>query len=111
MREDRVSDVLGAGDRVVVLCTSTAQRAGRTWTSPQVHVWTFKEGKAVAFREYEGDQQTEDDIRRQAEAVPLHRDGWPIEMGRAVAYLASSDADYITGAFLRIDGGLALGKH
>ena len=58
----QVSDVLGAGDRVVVLCTTTAQRAGRTWTSPQVHVWTFKDGKAAAFREYEGDQQTEDEF-------------------------------------------------
>jgi uncharacterized protein len=58
----QVNDVLGAGERVVVLCTSTAQRAGRTWTSPQVHVWTLKNGQAVAFREYEGDQQAEDEF-------------------------------------------------
>jgi len=58
----QVDDVLGTGDRVVVLCTTSAQRAGRTWTSPQVHVWTVKDGKAVAFREYEGDQQAEDEF-------------------------------------------------
>ena len=56
------------------------------------------------------DQQTSEDIDRQIAAVPLHRDGLPYEMGRAVANFASADGDYITGAFLRIDGGLALGK-
>jgi len=58
----RIDDVLASGDRVIVLCTESAQRGGRTWTSPQVHVWTVKEGKATVFREYEGDQQTEDEF-------------------------------------------------
>ncbi len=56
------------------------------------------------------DQQSEAEIEQQRLAVPLHRDGLPYEMGRAVANLAASDGDYISGAFLRIDGGLALGK-
>jgi len=56
------------------------------------------------------DQRTPADIERQRAAVPLQRDGLPYEMGRAVANLASADGAYITGAFLRIDGGLALGK-
>ena len=46
----------------VVLCTETAQRGGRSWSSPQVHVWTVKDGRAIAFREYEGDQQGEDEF-------------------------------------------------
>jgi len=58
----RVDDVLAKGDRVVVLCTEFARRGGRSWSSPQVHVWTVKDGKATVFREYPGDQQAEDEF-------------------------------------------------
>lgn len=58
----RVDDVLARGDRVVVLCTESAQRGGRSWTAPQVHVWTVKDGKVTAFREYEGDEQGDDEF-------------------------------------------------
>lgn len=58
----RVDDVLAQGDRVVVLCTASAQRGGRNWSSPEVHVWTVKDGKATVFWEYQGDQQTEDEF-------------------------------------------------
>ncbi len=55
-------------------------------------------------------QQTPAQIEQQALAVPLKRDGYIHEMGRAAVYFASSDGDYTTGAFLRIDGGLGIGK-
>src|SRR5215472_7129855 len=58
----RVDDVLAAGDRVVVLCTVSAERGGRSWSSQEVHVWTLKDGKATVFWEYQGDQQTEDEF-------------------------------------------------
>ena len=35
----------------------------------------------------------------------------PHELGRAVVYLASSDGDYVTGAYLRVDGGFVVGKY
>ena len=35
----------------------------------------------------------------------------PREMGRAVVYFASSDGDYVTGAYLRVDGGFVVGKY
>ena len=38
------------------------------------------------------------------------RAGLPYEMGRTVVYFASPDGDYVTGAFLRVDGGLGVGK-
>jgi NAD(P)-dependent dehydrogenase (short-subunit alcohol dehydrogenase family) len=43
--------------------------------------------------------------------IPIPRPSEPIEQGRAVAYLCSSDADYVTGEFLRVDGGFVVGKY
>jgi uncharacterized protein len=58
----QIDQILANRDRVVVLCTESARRAGRSWSSPQVHVWTVKDGRATAFWEYEGDQQGEDEF-------------------------------------------------
>ena len=38
--------------------------------------------------------------------IPLHRLGEPSDVAGAVAFLASADADYITGASIVVDGGL-----
>ena len=40
--------------------------------------------------------------------IPLGRVGLPEDIGRAVAFLASDRASYITGVTLRVDGGLIL---
>ena len=40
--------------------------------------------------------------------IPLGRVGLPEDIGRAVAFLASEKASYITGVTLRVDGGLIL---
>jgi uncharacterized protein len=58
----QIDDFLAKGDRVVVLCTESAQRGDRSWSSPQVHVWTIKNGRASVFWQYQGDQQTEDEF-------------------------------------------------
>jgi len=42
-------------------------------------------------------------------SIPLGRAGTPEEVAAAVAFLASPDAAYITGATLPVDGGLAAG--
>jgi NAD(P)-dependent dehydrogenase (short-subunit alcohol dehydrogenase family) len=43
-------------------------------------------------------------------AVPLGRFALPSEIAASVAFLASEDAGFITGAILPVDGGLAMGS-
>ena len=40
--------------------------------------------------------------------VPYRRIGEPMDIGRVVAWLASDEADYITGATIYVDGGMTL---
>lgn len=47
-------------------------------------------------------------IANAAPALPWGRLGTPADIGKAVAFLASADADYITGTSLLVDGGLWL---
>jgi len=50
-------------------------------------------------------------LRREVEAtIPLGRVAQPSDIADAVMYLASPGASYITGAHLRVDGGLIIGK-
>ena len=58
----KVDDILANDERVIVLVTESAERKGRKWSSPQVHAWTVKNGKASTFWQYQGDQQTEDEF-------------------------------------------------
>ncbi len=53
---------------------------------------------------------TPEDEEATMQVIPLHRPSEAIEQGRAVVYLCSSDGDYVTGEYLRVDGGLVVGK-
>lgn len=55
-----VHDVLATGDIVVALVTVNARRNGRSDSFEEVHVWRMGNAKAIAFREYQGDEQRED---------------------------------------------------
>ncbi len=47
----------------------------------------------------------EDVIRREGDSLPWGRLGTPADIGKAAAFLASDQADYITGSVLCVDGG------
>ena len=57
-----VDETFADGDRVVVLTTVSAERYGQFWSSPEVHVWRMANGRAAEFREFQGDQQSEDEF-------------------------------------------------
>jgi glucose 1-dehydrogenase len=51
---------------------------------------------------------TEDALKKLLRLVPYGRIGEPEDVARAAVWLASDEADYVTGATLFVDGGMAL---
>jgi 3-oxoacyl-[acyl-carrier protein] reductase len=55
------------------------------------------------------EQFTPDDVREKMTGnIPIGREGTPEEISAAVVYLASSQADYIVGEILEINGGMLM---
>jgi len=61
---------------------------------------------AGAGRSPEGDRALQEQLAPRAAAIPAGRLGYPMELGSLVAFLASQQASYITGAVYQVDGGL-----
>ncbi len=55
--------------------------------------------------------QTEEEVRETLKLIPAGRPADPRELGRAAVYLCSPDGDYVTGEYLRVDGGFVVGKY
>ena len=53
----------------------------------------------------------DEETRRYLSSVPAGRLGQPIELGRAIAFLASEQGAYISGVALSVDGGSLRGIH
>lgn len=52
---------------------------------------------------------SDEELRASAKRLPWKRLGLPADIAKAIAFLASDDADYVTGATLRVDGGFVTG--
>jgi len=52
--------------------------------------------------------ETPEAYNKLMQLIPYNRIGEPIDIARTVAWLASDDADYITGTSLFVDGGMTL---
>ena len=52
-----------------------------------------------------------DAIAREGAKLPWGRIGTPADIGKAVVFLCSDDADYVTGTKLVVDGGFTLPRH
>ena len=46
--------------------------------------------------------------KQEEQNIPLHRIGKPDEVAKVALFLASSDASYITGTTIYVDGGMSL---
>jgi len=57
-------------------------------------------------RKYASDEE----IQKGAQRIPLGRLGIPEDIAKAALFLCSSDANYITGTILRVDGGMVPGQ-
>lgn len=53
------------------------------------------------------DEQYEDLCEAVSKKHPIQRIGYPKDIVRAIAFLASDDANFITCEVLRVDGGLS----
>ncbi len=53
--------------------------------------------------------RTAEELQQGGRRIPWGRLGTPLDIGRCAAFLASADADYVTGTSLRVDGGLMSG--
>jgi 3-oxoacyl-[acyl-carrier protein] reductase len=59
-----------------------------------------------AGRSPEADEALQEQLAPVAAGIPLRRLGYPAELGSLVAFLASQQASYITGAVYQVDGGM-----
>jgi glucose 1-dehydrogenase len=55
--------------------------------------------------------QTEEQVAATLKLIPAGRAADPRDLGRAAVYLCAEDGDYVTGEYLRVDGGFVVGKY
>ena len=97
--KNRLTKLAAAKAGVVALSRTLAKETARSGITVNSILPGYIETDALA--------DMDEDARKQAKlAVPMRRFGKPEEVAAAVYFLASTDAAYITGAALKIDGGI-----
>jgi NAD(P)-dependent dehydrogenase (short-subunit alcohol dehydrogenase family) len=76
---------------------------------PEVRVNTIRPGP-IRTPAWDGDFYGPGDLERSAAATAAGRLGEPEEVAAVVAFLASDDASYVTGASIPVDGGWSIVK-
>ena len=61
------------------------------------------------INDHEPQKETDYDVNRILEQIPLQRTGTAEEFGAMVAYLASEEAGFVTGQILGLSGGIHIG--
>lgn len=84
---------------VVALTRTLAKETARSGITVNALLPGYIETEALAGMDEEARKQA-------ARAIPMRRFGKPAEVAAAVYFLASPEAAYITGATLKIDGGI-----
>jgi len=79
------------------------QQMALEWSAHDIRVNGVSPGPV---RERDSGWEAEEPLLlRQVPKIPLRRVGYPDDVARAVIYLASDDASYVTGQMLIVDGG------
>jgi 3-oxoacyl-[acyl-carrier protein] reductase len=78
----------------------------REWANRRVNVNAVAPGLVVGTGL--ADEKPQELIEHVVRQLPLGRPGTPEDVAAAVAFLASTDADYVTGQVLEISGGLEI---
>jgi NAD(P)-dependent dehydrogenase (short-subunit alcohol dehydrogenase family) len=109
-----IADVKGFPSISVYSATKAAVRSfARTWTNElrerRIRVNTISPGHidTPIFETWQQGDALIEMKEELAKNVPLGRMGDPDEIAKAVSFLASDDASYITGIELYVDGGVA----
>ena len=68
--------------------------------------WRIVETRMREESEIERRSQGLPTAEERAKSIPLRRAGLPADIAKAVAFLASEEADYITGETVMVTGGM-----
>jgi NAD(P)-dependent dehydrogenase (short-subunit alcohol dehydrogenase family) len=101
----------GFSSNSVYSATKAAVRSfARSWTTDLKHRHIRVNAVSPGYTDtppWHATEAAEEGIKMISNNIPLGRFGTPDEIAKAVLFLASDDASYITGAELFVDGGFA----